>query len=186
MKTYSVLRCTSTSLNFGTRRRWVVSFTLRPLYASGKRPWYLFDEWLGGPWGWSCRWGEEKNIILLGSFSPWLVAVLSELSRKYIYLVLFNDAFSNSDSQLRMMGWCDESWSGSHGIFCLDWLTKSMKNLSEDCRCVGRGSNRLLTNITAWTSFGLLGKILYAFLMFPMHGYRPLLSHSCKSLRSLE
>jgi len=30
-------------LGLGTRRRWVVSFTPRPLYPQEKRPWYPFD-----------------------------------------------------------------------------------------------------------------------------------------------
>jgi hypothetical protein len=36
-------------LNLGTRWRWVVSFTPRPLYTQGKSPWYLLDRRLGGP-----------------------------------------------------------------------------------------------------------------------------------------
>jgi hypothetical protein len=36
-------------LELGTRWRWVVSFTPRPLYPQGKRPWYPLDGRLGGP-----------------------------------------------------------------------------------------------------------------------------------------
>jgi hypothetical protein len=48
-------------LDLGTRRRWVVSFTPRPLYPQGKSPWYPSDRRLGGPQSRSGRGGEEKN-----------------------------------------------------------------------------------------------------------------------------
>jgi len=46
---------------FGTRWRWVVSFTPRPLYHRGKSPWYPLHRRLGGPQSRSGRGGEEKN-----------------------------------------------------------------------------------------------------------------------------
>jgi len=45
-------------LNLGTRWRWVVSFTLRPLYPSVNCSRYLLDRRLGGPKGWSGRCGD--------------------------------------------------------------------------------------------------------------------------------
>jgi hypothetical protein len=48
-------------LDLGTRLRWVVSFTTRPLYPQGKSPWYLLDRRLGGPQSRSGCGGEEKN-----------------------------------------------------------------------------------------------------------------------------
>jgi len=36
-------------LHLGTRRRWVVSFTPRPLNPQGKSPWYTLDRRLDGP-----------------------------------------------------------------------------------------------------------------------------------------
>jgi hypothetical protein len=36
-------------LDFGTRWRWVVSFTTRPIYLQGKSPRYPLDRRLGGP-----------------------------------------------------------------------------------------------------------------------------------------
>jgi hypothetical protein len=47
-------------LDLGTRRRWVVSFTARPLYLRGKRPWYPLDTRLGGLQSLSGRCREEK------------------------------------------------------------------------------------------------------------------------------
>jgi hypothetical protein len=47
-------------LNFGTRWRWVVSFTPRPLYPQRKSPPYPLDRRLGGPQSRSGR-GDEKN-----------------------------------------------------------------------------------------------------------------------------
>jgi hypothetical protein len=48
-------------LDLGTRWRWVVSFTPRPLYPQGKSPYNLLDRRLGGPLSRSGRDGEEKN-----------------------------------------------------------------------------------------------------------------------------
>jgi hypothetical protein len=47
-------------LDLGTRRRWVVSFTPRPLYPQGKCPWYPLDRRWGGPQSHSGHGGEEK------------------------------------------------------------------------------------------------------------------------------
>jgi hypothetical protein len=52
---------TSHILDLGTRWRWVVSFTPRPLYPQGKSPWYPLDRRLGGPQSRSGHGGEEKN-----------------------------------------------------------------------------------------------------------------------------
>jgi hypothetical protein len=48
-------------LHFGTRLRWVVSFTPRPLYLQRKSPWYPLDRRLGGPQNRSGHGGEERN-----------------------------------------------------------------------------------------------------------------------------
>jgi hypothetical protein len=56
----------STFIDLGTRWRWVVSFTLLPLYPRGKGRRYSLDRRLGGPQSRSGRWGEEKNLALPG------------------------------------------------------------------------------------------------------------------------
>jgi hypothetical protein len=48
-------------LDLDTRWKWVVSFTLRPLYPQGKSSCYSLDKRLGGPQSRSGRCGEEKN-----------------------------------------------------------------------------------------------------------------------------
>jgi len=40
---------TPRTLKLGTRWRWVVSSTPRPLYPQGRAPWYLLVRRLGGP-----------------------------------------------------------------------------------------------------------------------------------------
>jgi hypothetical protein len=52
-------------LNLGTRWRWMVSFTPRPLYPREKSPWYPLDRRLGGPKGRFGRGGENKNSLPL-------------------------------------------------------------------------------------------------------------------------
>jgi hypothetical protein len=47
--------------DLGTRWRWVVSFTPRPLYTKGKSPLYPLDRRLCGPQRRSGRSGEERN-----------------------------------------------------------------------------------------------------------------------------
>jgi hypothetical protein len=58
-------------LDLGTRWRWVVSFTSRPLYHKGKNPWYPLDRRLGGPQSRSGRGGEEKNSQPLAGIKPY-------------------------------------------------------------------------------------------------------------------
>jgi hypothetical protein len=48
-------------LDLGTRWRWVVSFTPRPLYPQGKSPWHPLDRRLGGPQNRSEHGGEDHN-----------------------------------------------------------------------------------------------------------------------------
>jgi hypothetical protein len=50
-------------LDLGSRWRWAVSFTSRPLYPQEKSPWYPLDRSLGehGPQRRSRRSGEEEN-----------------------------------------------------------------------------------------------------------------------------
>jgi hypothetical protein len=48
-------------LDLGTRWKWVVRFTPRPLYPQGKSPWYPLDRRLSELESRSGRGGEEKN-----------------------------------------------------------------------------------------------------------------------------
>jgi hypothetical protein len=57
-------------IDLGTRLRWVVSFTIRPLYPQGKTPWYPLDRRLGGHQSRSGRGGEERNSQLLPVLEP--------------------------------------------------------------------------------------------------------------------
>jgi hypothetical protein len=57
-------------LDLGTRWRWVVSFTPRPLYPYGKSPWYPLIRGLGGPQSRSGKGGEEKNSQPLPGLEP--------------------------------------------------------------------------------------------------------------------
>jgi hypothetical protein len=49
-------------LDLGTRRRWVASFTSRPICPQEKSPWYTLYRRLGGLQSRSERGGEEKNF----------------------------------------------------------------------------------------------------------------------------
>jgi hypothetical protein len=85
-------------LNLGSRWRWVVSFTPRPLYLQGKSPWYPLDRKLGGPQSRSGGGGEEKNSqLLLGLELPTIRLVVqrytTELSRLLYCGLLFKWIF---------------------------------------------------------------------------------------------
>jgi hypothetical protein len=56
--------------DLGTRWRWVVSFTPRPLYLQGKSPWYPLDRSLGGFQSVWTRWLRENSEPLPGIRTP--------------------------------------------------------------------------------------------------------------------
>jgi hypothetical protein len=63
-----------------TRRRWVVSFTPRPLYPQGKCPWYPLDRRLCGPQNRTGRGGEDKNSQSLPELEP---PIIKPVARVY-------------------------------------------------------------------------------------------------------
>jgi hypothetical protein len=65
-------------LDLGTRLRWVVTFTPRPLYPQGKSPWYPSDRMRGGPQIRSGRGGEEKNSQPLPGPEPPIVQPVAQ------------------------------------------------------------------------------------------------------------
>jgi hypothetical protein len=56
--------------DLGTRWRWVVSFTSRPIYPQEKSACYPLDRRLGGPQSRSGRGAEEKNPQPLPGLEP--------------------------------------------------------------------------------------------------------------------
>jgi len=62
MKTYGSIA--PRILNFGTRWRWVVSFTPQSLYPRGKSPPYALDTRLGRPQSRCGRCGEGTGPII--------------------------------------------------------------------------------------------------------------------------
>jgi hypothetical protein len=58
--------------------RWVVSFTLRPLYPQGKSPWYPLDRKLGGYQSRSGHGGEEKYSQPLPGLEPSIVQPVAQ------------------------------------------------------------------------------------------------------------
>jgi hypothetical protein len=67
-------------LDLGTRWRWVVRFTPRPLYPQRKRPGYPLDRRLGGPQSRSGCGGEEKNSQPLSGFEP---SIIQPIAQRY-------------------------------------------------------------------------------------------------------
>jgi hypothetical protein len=64
-------------LDLGTRWRWVVSFTPRPLYPRGNSPAYPLDRRLGGPQS-RCGRGEEKNSQPLLGLEPPIIQLVAQ------------------------------------------------------------------------------------------------------------
>jgi hypothetical protein len=87
-------------LYLGTRWRWVVNFTPRPLCLQRNSPWHLLDRRLGGPQSRSGRGGEEINSHLLSGLelpiiqlvTRWTIPAPTAGSASYIRvgLALFN------------------------------------------------------------------------------------------------
>jgi hypothetical protein len=65
-------------LDLGARWRCVVSFTPRPLYSQGKRPWYPLDRRLGRPQSRSGRGGEEKKSLTLPVLEPLIMKPVAQ------------------------------------------------------------------------------------------------------------
>jgi hypothetical protein len=63
-------RHSSTILDLGTRWRWVVSFTPRPVYSRGNSPRYPLDRRLGRPQSWFGHCGVETNVLSLPGIEP--------------------------------------------------------------------------------------------------------------------
>jgi hypothetical protein len=76
-------RYRSTILDLGTRWRWVVRFTTRPLYSREKSLSYPLDRRLSGPQSRSAGCGEEINSSSAGTRTPAVqpVAIPTELFR---------------------------------------------------------------------------------------------------------
>jgi hypothetical protein len=70
------------TLDLGTRWRWVVSFTPRPLYPPGKSSWYPLDRRLGGPQSRSGHGGKDKNSQPLRESNRW-TPIAQPVARRY-------------------------------------------------------------------------------------------------------
>jgi hypothetical protein len=121
MKTYGERRYSTTILDLGTRWRWVVSFTPRPLYSRGKSPRYSFNRKLGGPRSQSGRYGERIFFAPAGNRTP----AFQPVARRYTYSCLTKGHCKNCigirsfvicTSQLVLLGrlnrrsWYNETW----------------------------------------------------------------------------
>jgi hypothetical protein len=94
-------------LDFRTRWRWVVSFTLGPLYPKGKSPLYPLDRRLGGHQSRPERGGEKKNSRHLPGLEP---PILQPVAQRYntelcrlldallvcLFIYLFSTSFLSS------------------------------------------------------------------------------------------
>jgi hypothetical protein len=76
-------------LDQGTRWRWVVSFTLWPLYPHGRRSCYPFNRRLGGPQSLPGRGGEEKNSQPLPGLEPPIIQPLAQRYTCELFRLLF-------------------------------------------------------------------------------------------------
>jgi hypothetical protein len=74
-------------LDLGSRWRWVVSFTARPLYFQAKSPWYALDRRLDGPESRSGRGGEGKKSQPLPGFEP---PIIQPIAQRYTTEVFRN------------------------------------------------------------------------------------------------
>jgi hypothetical protein len=80
----------------------VVSFTPRPLYPQGKRPWYPLDRKLGGPQSRSGRGGEEKNSQPPPGIEPYHYLSFFNQERVYRLIPHFLGPHERSDFLFRI------------------------------------------------------------------------------------
>jgi hypothetical protein len=85
-------------LDLGTRWRWMVGFTLRPLYTQGKSLWYPLDRRLGGPQSCSGHGSEEKNSHPRRESNPRTPIVQSVAQRQRNFTFI---TYNKEHSQLR-------------------------------------------------------------------------------------
>jgi hypothetical protein len=83
--------------------RWVVSFTLRPLYPQGKRPWHPLDGGLGGPQSRSGRGGEEKTSQPLPGLELPTIQPVAQCS---YYIMSRYRHICNKHGQLNQQNYC--------------------------------------------------------------------------------
>jgi hypothetical protein len=82
-------------LDLGTRWRWVVSFTPRPLYLQGKSPWYPLDRKLDGPQSRPGRGGEEKNSQPLPGLEPPIIQPVAQRYTIELFRFFFVNGYSS-------------------------------------------------------------------------------------------
>jgi len=106
----------------GTRWRWVISFTPRPLYRQGKSPWYPLYRRLGGPQSRSEFGGEEKNSKTLSGLESRSDIRLAS----YVRVVCVYSSSSSSSWTSRISGLTKLALLGMHSE-----MFSSGRNLTE-------------------------------------------------------
>jgi hypothetical protein len=105
-------RYSSNVLDLGSRWRWVVSFTPRPLYPRGRSPWCRLDR-LGWPQSRSGCCGVEKSLLGLPRIEP---RPSSPLTHR------FADWAVPAPNWLHGSGWNLPSWRCTQYSFKCWWM----------------------------------------------------------------
>jgi hypothetical protein len=114
-------------LDLGTRWRWVVSFTPRPLYPKGRSSRYPLDRRMGGP---QSRSGREKFPAPTGTRTPdhparspalyrWAITALSNIKQEVIYIYLTRSHLSSPLSKNEFSPFFSNKFYWNNCIFCL-------------------------------------------------------------------
>jgi hypothetical protein len=98
-------RYNSTILDLGTRWRWVVRFTSRPLYPGERAHRYLLDRSMSGPQSRSGRYGEEKKLTPPGNLTPGRPA-----RSLLLYRLSFSRLFIKLQQKFKMRWRLREDW----------------------------------------------------------------------------
>jgi hypothetical protein len=75
----------------GTRWRWVVSLTPRPLYLQGNSPWYPLERRLREPQSRSGRGGEEKHSQPLSGQQPLIIQPVAQRYTTELSRLLYDE-----------------------------------------------------------------------------------------------
>jgi hypothetical protein len=129
-------------LDLGTRCRWMVSFTPRPLYPQGRIPWYPLDRRLGGTQSRSGH-GEGKNSQPLPGLEP---PIIRPVVQRYTTELWWFPSYTKYNQNL-MCILRDETWglTARHDLPIMRLLCAFNPKITRPYKCIQLVQNAQMT-----------------------------------------
>jgi hypothetical protein len=138
----------SSTIDFSTRSRSAVSFTLSLFYPHGNCPQYPLEEKLGGPQNQSQRCGEEKTLLPLLEIEhrlPTCSPTLCQLSYNYV-AKSFHCSVNSCSSNQDILCFIEHKWS-SPGPKFDDMTSFFPRILCDSLQYINPGDKLLVTEM---------------------------------------